>query len=258
MSLKLSLLGLLALGFNWSAIVVLTFNLIIVAFGKRFFAAFLEFFATEYNKVSDSMKMELFKELNDTKPEEKISILEIGGGSACNFKYWDRQASVTVLEPNPHFVPFFEKNRAQFPKLDIQDMRQGVGENLLAAGIADSSVDAVVMTLVLCTVEDQRKTLSEVQRVLKPGGKMYYIEHIISQEGSMLRTLQNLLMLGGFWTFMVDGCCVDRATDQVVAKAGFSNVVQKKYDLPFESSDSMIFKVPAYVIASHVMGVATK
>merc|ERR1712192_246304 len=58
----------------------------------------------------------------------------------------------------------------------------GVGEDLAAAGIADSSVDAVVMTLVLCTVDDQIKTLSEVKRVLKPGGKFYYMEHIIAQE----------------------------------------------------------------------------
>ena len=74
MYLKLSLLGLLALGCNWIAIVVLTFNLIIIVFGKRIFAAFLDFFSTEYNKVGDSMKVELFKELNDTKPEEKVKI----------------------------------------------------------------------------------------------------------------------------------------------------------------------------------------
>ena len=77
------------------------------------------------------------------------------------------------MEPNPHFVPFFDQNRAKFPKLDIQDMKQvatspghpaptpvapqGVGEDLAAAGVADNSIDAVVMTLVLCTVEDQMK-----------------------------------------------------------------------------------------------------
>jgi len=137
-------------------------------------------------------------------------------------------------------------------------LKQGVGEDLAAAGIADSSVDAVVMTLVLCTVQDQQKTLAEVQRVLKPGGKMYYIEHIISQEGTALRTVQKILMLGDFWPFLVDGCCCDRPTDQVVAKACFSNVVQKKYDLPFESSESVVFKLPAHIIQPHVMGVATK
>ena len=125
------------------------------------------------------------------------------------------------MEPNPHFVPFFDLNRAKFPKLDIQDMKQvpiisildmttqiapqGVGEDLASAGVADNSIDVVVMTLVLCTVEDQTKyffsfllkcftfllnifdnfscrTLLEVQRVLKPGGKMFYMEHTIAPQ----------------------------------------------------------------------------
>ena len=71
MYFKLTLLSLLALGCNWTAIFILTINLVIVTFGKRIFAAFLDFFSKEYNVVSDSMKVELFKELNDTKPEEK-------------------------------------------------------------------------------------------------------------------------------------------------------------------------------------------
>jgi len=258
MYLKVTLLALLFSGFSGLATFVLSFNLVIVIFGKRIFAAFLDFFSTKYNEVSDSMKVELFKELNDTQPGEKISILEVGGGSGCNFKYWQRPASVLVVEPNPHFVPFFDQNRAKFPKLDIQDMKQGVGEDLAAAGVADSSVDAVVMTLVLCTVDDQIKTLSEVKRVLKPGGKFYYMEHIIAQEGRALRYLQQGLMLGGFWTFLVDGCCADRATDQVMETAGFSKVVQRRYDLPLQSSNNWIFKAPATVIQPHVLGVATK
>jgi SAM-dependent methyltransferase len=119
--------------------------------------------------------------------------------------------AVQVVEPNPHFVPFFERNRAQFPQLDIRPLAQGVGEDLAAAGVLDSSVDVVVMTLVLCTVDDQAKsvpsctpatsmpprTLAEVRRVLKPGGKMIYMEHIIAGEGRVLRAVQHLLMLGG-------------------------------------------------------------
>ena len=80
-----------------------------------------------------------------------------------------------VVEPNPHFVEYFDANRAKHPHLDIKEMKQvgikqlctmidntpcqGVGEDLLSAGVPDCSVDAVVMTLVLCTVQDQIKTL---------------------------------------------------------------------------------------------------
>ena len=73
MYLKVTLLALLFSGFSGLATFVLSFNLVIVIFGKRIFAAFLDFFSTKYNEVSDSMKVELFKELNDTQPGEKVS-----------------------------------------------------------------------------------------------------------------------------------------------------------------------------------------
>ena len=73
MYLKVTLLALLFFDFTGLATFVLSFNLLIVLFGKRIFAAFLDFFSTKYNEVSDSMKVELFKELNDTQPGEKVS-----------------------------------------------------------------------------------------------------------------------------------------------------------------------------------------
>ena len=50
---------------------------------------------------------------------------------------------------------YFNKNRLKFPKLEISEIKEGYGEDLAAAGIADNSVDAVVVTLVLCSVHDQ-------------------------------------------------------------------------------------------------------
>eukprot|EP00090_Calanus_glacialis_P031102 TRINITY_DN5095_c0_g1_i1.p1 TRINITY_DN5095_c0_g1~~TRINITY_DN5095_c0_g1_i1.p1 ORF type:complete len:261 (-),score=73.13 TRINITY_DN5095_c0_g1_i1:157-939(-) len=260
MHLKLAVLGCLLLGFEYIATFILFVNIIISIYGKKIFAAFLASFSVKYNDVSDAMKRELFEELNNMCSEdEKINILEIGGGSGTNFRFWSRPAFVEVVEPNPHFVEYFDTNRAKYPGLDIKDMTQGVGEDLLSAGIADCSVDAVVMTLVLCTVQDQVKTLQEVSRVLKPGGKMFYMEHVIAEEGSYLRTLQRMLMMGDFWPFMVDGCHADRPTDLVIEKFGFSSVSQKKYDLPLETRDgSLGFKLLGSVIKPHVLGVATK
>ena len=59
------------------------------------------------------------------------------------------------MEPNRNFESYFNENRAKFPKLDISEIREGYGEDLAAAGISDNSVDAVVVTLVLCSVDDQ-------------------------------------------------------------------------------------------------------
>ena len=92
MYLKVTLLALLFFGFSGLATFLLTFNLVIVIFGKRIFAAFLDFFSTKYNEVSDSMKVELFKELNDTQPGEKVKkhhhpffILDQGEGVTLSF-----------------------------------------------------------------------------------------------------------------------------------------------------------------------------
>ena len=89
MYLKVTLLALLFFDLTGLATFVLSFNLLIVLFGKRIFAAFLDFFSDKYNEVSDSMKVELFKELNDTQPGEKviffsqISIIEIQSYVDC-------------------------------------------------------------------------------------------------------------------------------------------------------------------------------
>ena len=172
------------------------------------------------------------------------------------FRFYNREAEVQAVEPNHHFEARFNENRAKFPQLDVKDVKIGFGEDLASAGVEDASCDAVVMTLVLCSVMDQVKCLQEIKRVLKPGGKFFYMEHIIDDDAS-LAMLQRLLTQCGFWPFAFDGCCVDRATDKTVEAAGFGEVDQKKYDLPAKPEDPM-YRVIRPFIKSHVMGVATK
>ena len=54
----------------------------------------------------------------------QIHILEIGGGSGTNFRFWTRPAVVEVVEPNTNFVQYFDNNRAKYPQLDIREMKQ--------------------------------------------------------------------------------------------------------------------------------------
>lgn len=70
------------------------------------------------------------------------------------------------------------------------ELRIGTAEQL---PVADASVDAVVSTLVLCSVEDGAATLQEVLRVLKPGGRFYFIEHVAAPQQTRLRTAQDWL-----------------------------------------------------------------
>jgi len=229
MFFKLLLLVLLWSGLTRVVSILLAVNLIIGAFGKRIFASLCNSIGQDYNIISHALKVELFTELNEMKAGETIDVLEIGGGSGTNFKYWKRNARVRVLEPNPHFVKYFEETRKGVEAhLKVQDLLQGFGEDLAAAGIKDSSVDCVVMTLVLCSVANPVQCLQEILRVLKPGGKLFYMEHIAAEKGSVTETVQKILMTGGFWKFIGDGCCLDRRTDMLIKDAGFSSVAQTR------------------------------
>jgi len=259
MFFKIVLFILLLLERTNLSIFLLFINIFIVYFGKRIFAAFLSQFPEDYNKISHSIKTELFKNLKNCLPDrEKLNILEIGGGSGANFEYYPDQCSVEVVEPNPHFAPYFESNRLKFSNLHIKPLKQGYCEDLRSAGFEDDSVDAVVLTLVLCSVEDPQKCLQEIVRVLKPGGKFFYLEHIAAENGSPLHMLQKFFMLGGFWSFLFDGCHTDRETQKHILEAPFSEVDQKKIDLPLEKSPKILPKILLRVLRSHLMGVATK
>ena len=115
--------------------------------------------------------------------------------------------NIQTVEPNQCFEPIFNANKAKYPNLDIGDMKIGYCEDL---PIEDSSVDAVVITLVLCSVQDQAKCFREIKRVLKPGGKFFYLEHILDDENSQLRLVQQILTTIGFWQWAFAGCCLDR------------------------------------------------
>lgn len=246
--------------FKITSLLLLTTNLSLLIFGKQFFAKFLSEFCKRYNKTTDSLKTELFRHLDGIECD-KIKILEIGGGSGANFKYMTRPAEILLVDPNPSFDQYFKENKAKYPNLDVHEFIQGYGEDLLEAGIEDSSVDVVVMTLVLCSVQDQKKCLKEIKRVLKPGGKFLFMEHIAASEGSLLRKIQNLMMFGGLWECLVDGCCLDRETDQALVQANFSHLQQDKFDLPKNPGGDFsdrAFDVLRSLIKPHLMGVATK
>ena len=248
MHFRLVLFSVLLFGWINIALILLLVNIVLTYFNKRMFARFCANMTEKYNEICDSVKEELFKDLNDHKKDEKICILEVGAGSGANFKYYNRNATVQSIEPNLYFSKYFEENRAKFPHLDIKEIKKGFGENLSSAGITDESVDVAVMTLVLCSVEDQERCLAEIKRVLKPGGKFIFLEHIIGDVGSSTRTLQKILMTGGFWPFLYDNCCVDRQTDKAIEEAGFSKLELKKIEL----------KKLGPILKPHVMGIATK
>jgi ubiquinone/menaquinone biosynthesis C-methylase UbiE len=88
-----------------------------------------------------------------------------------------------------------------------------------ALPLPDASADTVVSTLVLCTVDDLGAALAEARRVLRPGGRLLFIEHVAGEEGSRLHDWQR--RAHGFWQGFACGCNTDRRTEDAIRAAGF-------------------------------------
>jgi SAM-dependent methyltransferase len=141
-------------------------------------------------------------------------VLEIGAGTGLNVPHYGPRADVVYTEPDPHMARRL----------------RGRGVEVVEAGaeslpFADASFDAVVSTLVLCTVPDVPATLAEVRRVLKPGGKLVFVEHVRAEPGSSLERWQN--RLHGPWKAFACGCHCNRDLLSSLTAAGFEADVDR-------------------------------
>ncbi|MFN8531241.1 MAG: class I SAM-dependent methyltransferase [Anaerolineae bacterium] len=187
---------------------------------------------TFYQQAVGDYKRWLFSDLSGT-------VAEIGAGTGANFEYYPAGIHWIGIEPNefmhPALLRIAEKHGIH------GELRTGVAERL---ELDDESVDAVISTLVLCSVSDQDRTLKEILRVLKPGGRLAFVEHVAAPHGSGLRAVQGLIK--PIWKVAADGCHTDRDTVSAVQRAGFSHVEVKA------------FRAPIPVVSPHVAGKAIK
>ncbi|KAK3042395.1 hypothetical protein RJ639_002441 [Escallonia herrerae] len=172
-------------------------------------------------------------------------ILEIGIGTGPNLKYYtgDTNVNVTGIDPNRKMEKYAQAAglAAGLPLTNFNFI-QAVAE---ALPLSDASVDAVVGTLVLCSVEDVDMTLQDVKRVLKPGGVYVSVEHVAAKDGSGPRSVQGVL--DPLQQTIADGCHLTRETGKTISAAGFTRVDINTANL---SSASPIFP--------HVYGIASR
>jgi ubiquinone/menaquinone biosynthesis C-methylase UbiE len=121
------------------------------------------------------------------------------------------------------------------------ELRTGTAEQL---GMPSASVDAVVSTLVLCSVPSVAAVLKEILRVLKPGGRFVFIEHVAAPRGTMLRFGQQFVR--PLSICFADGCHPDRETGEAIEAAGFGEVKLER------------FRAPLWLASPHVAGVAVR
>lgn len=137
-------------------------------------------------------------------------VLEVGAGTGLNLPHYPEAVrSVVVTEPD-------EGMRARLARRvrPGMDVRPDPAERL---SLADESVDAVVCTLVLCTVPDPDAALAEIRRVLRPGGRVVFLEHVAGQGWRL--ALQRAL--DPVWRRFAGGCRLCRRTVETLERQGF-------------------------------------
>ena len=168
-------------------------------------------------------------------------IVELGPGVGANFRYLPPGTRVIAVEPNPAMHARLRARAARHKiELELHDV---VGERL---DLADASADMVVSSLVLCTVRDPARVLAEVQRVLRPGGRYAFVEHVGAKDRPVLRRIQRLVRRPWAWVF--EGCSCERDLADVIADAGFASLDVEEYRI----------HSPVLPFNTHVAGVATK
>jgi ubiquinone/menaquinone biosynthesis C-methylase UbiE len=151
--------------------------------------------------------------------------LELGAGTGLNLeRYPDSVEDLTLSEP---FEPMAAQARERAAALGRRvEVVAAPGE---ALPFADASFDTVVATLVLCTVPDQAATLAEVRRVLAPGGRLLFIEHVRAEDPRLARWQDRL---HAPWRFCGHGCHCNRDTLAALAAAGFELSELERFRLP--------------------------
>ncbi len=145
------------------------------------------------------------------------TVVEVGVGNGANFAYYPSAVErVIALEPEPYLRGVAQRAAAGAAvSIEVVD---SVAERI---PLADGEADAVVYSLVLCSVPDQAAALAEAWRVLRPGGELRYYEHIAEPRGTASRSWQELLDRSGLWARMGGGCRVARETGEAILEAGF-------------------------------------
>jgi len=148
-------------------------------------------------------------------PDAEGEVLELGVGGGANLRFYDpaRVRRVQGVDPSPELRAKAEAApRPAGLRVSVADGRAE------ALPFPDRSFDTAVATFTLCSVADPQAALSEVRRVLKPGGRLLFCEHGLAPERRIARWQRRLEPA---WSAMAGGCRLTRDPPTEIAAAGF-------------------------------------
>ena len=179
-----------------------------MSLGSRFFAAMYD----RMSRGSEAAGLQAHREALLAGASGRV--VEIGAGTGRNLAFYgDDVDSLTITEPDPHMARKLERRIEEHPR-PVELVRAPAEE----LPFEDDEFDVAVSTLVLCGVEDQSRALGEVRRVLKPGGRLLFIEHVRSDDPGLARKQDRMNGLNR----IVARCNCNRSTLDAIRAAGFT------------------------------------
>ncbi|HET7326830.1 MAG TPA: class I SAM-dependent methyltransferase [Nocardioidaceae bacterium] len=142
-------------------------------------------------------------------------VVEVGAGNGLNFAHYPPTvAGVVAVEPEPSL-----RRRAEAAASAAPVPVRVVAGTAARLPLRDNSCDAVVVSLVLCSVTDQHAALAEIGRVLRPGGRLHFFEHVRSEHRAAAQVQR--FLDATVWPRLFGGCHSGRDTVTAIEAAGF-------------------------------------
>lgn len=158
----------------------------------------------------------VMKDRSQIVPKAQGHVLELGCGGGINLQFYDRSkvTQLTGLDPSAELLDY---TRKEAQKLGLSmDILDGVGE---AMPFADDSFDTLLTTFTLCSVQDGKQVLKEMRRVLKPGGKILFLEHGRAPDKGPEKWQRRIEPM---WKHIAGGCHLHRPVTDLFTAEGFA------------------------------------
>lgn len=208
------------------------------SFRQRLFARFMASSDEESFEMYREKKTRLLSSLRGI-------VVEIGPGTGVNLQFFHPSVQWVGLEPNPAMHAHLHEKAGELG-IAVNTRSCTLDESDLAPG----SVDAVISTLVLCSVPSVPAILAQVLDVLKPGGTFAFIEHVVDQPWTFRRCVQKVAPFSP-WRYLSDGCNPGRDIAGAIRAAGFAHV---ELDAFMQDGRGLVAKV----VRPHIWGTAIK
>jgi ubiquinone/menaquinone biosynthesis C-methylase UbiE len=159
-------------------------------------------------------------------PQARGDVLEVGIGSGLNLAFYSSEVRrVYGVDPSVELQRIARKRAAGIP-FQLEFLPQSAETSL---ALANRSIDTAVLTWTLCSIPEPAKALHEIRRVLRPSGRLLFVEHGRAPDPRVAVWQDRLTPM---WKRIAGGCHLNRKIDEMINAAGFQTIDMKTTYLP--------------------------